>query len=1319
MNYVHTTAFSLVYLNAQQLPANLLSTWQMLNSPVHFNPSSSPLLYVMVETGRRQPSPGIPDWTCLHQPGPPPVNQARQSGGGITLFYHADCPVKLLPAHSLTIPASLSTSSPPSSAVLCAVVQPHGCRPFLLAAIYLQPCSGKDNANGKLRLQALASLIEAAHNAHPSLPLLVVGDFNCHHPLWLCPAAAAHPALINPPSIALADWIEAFPLDILNPPAQPTRPSAKPSSHGSVIDLVLCDTPSLVSSVTQEPLILRTDHLPFTVTLDLQAHGSALVAQAADARPRVSWDHHSNPAAWQTALPQAMEDAFAPLQPLLLSLSQPLPFSTTAQALLDSAYTQVEQALLTTCHHEVGTKAVRPSSTPWMRYPGIREAHAERKAASSEYFHYPSPLSRLRLRTARRAWAKLSAEAKLQSYSDLCEQIMSPDDKLRWKLFKRTAPSTLTPLSAITHPTTGDLPTDHHASLGNLCTAFLGNGVPPAPSDQTRYDTLVQQVEQWANPSLPSIPPHHSDAWTFSADEVKTQCTSQHTNSAPGPDALLPVFLKHAGDAVWTALAAIYTFSFTHSVTPQAWREANVMALYKGEGSKSSAGSYRPISMTSILIRTFEHLIHHRLIAELEQRHFFGDTQFGFRKGRSTTDAIHFLISGLQARMKQEASDGMGQQCPVLFLDIAKAFDRVDHHILLQRLHDAGITGKAWLWVRSFLSNRLQRCVDASHHSEWQPVPFGVPQGCVLSPLLFLVFINQLQRDITADPQCSLLAPLFFADDGAIGPNPLSAASVTAAAFEHTYAQQLNVAITHLDRWCAESRMVFGDKKTAFVVFTSRQHPITAPYSSLRLCNFTIAVSTSYHYLGLHLDHKLSWTPHQEAAVKKARDAAARVTAVALRAGEVSFAAVRALVLGYVIPSFDYGILFWGRDADMPHTTRRKLQSHIARPLRVALSLPRTSHQTGVLTLSHVPTLSSILLGHQLSFLSRVCNPTALPIDHPTRLLHRRAIKLSDGRTRPHTTLSPSNTLSTSLYICASVYPRLLNDPAMQASLTPSTLQALRPNGLCGEWRRGVEYWTHVGDDRRASAQISGYSLQHLRDTVSWSCDSAEHLTRPFILSIRNAHAHAEWEAEHSTAPAVVVSSTFPPSPATRVALAAAAAAGNPPPHEPQHPTTAPMTRCKRVPGLPPFLARRSRTSHRQRILRARFLMGRARTGDVRLRFATDADRPLIDNHCTHPLCQPPALPAPAPAPPVDTIEHTLLHCHRHTASRDALTDHLRHLHDDLTLVPTLDSVLVADTPSPPFRRFLLPSLLLHTASFLATVEAERLSAGLVPLDTG
>ena len=107
--------------------------------------------------------------------------------------------------------------------------------------------------------------------------------------------------------------------------------------------------------------------------------------------------------------------------------------------------------------------------------------------------------------------------------------------------------------------------------------------------------------------------------------------------------------------------------------------------------------------------------------------------------------------------------------CPIIFLDIQKAFDRVWSPLLLQRLEEAGIHGKAWRWINSFLSHRKIRVIDKSLTSNWQDIHYGVPQGCVLSPMLFLVFINSISKTITRN--CPLVSPLLYADDKALAPN--------------------------------------------------------------------------------------------------------------------------------------------------------------------------------------------------------------------------------------------------------------------------------------------------------------------------------------------------------------------------------------------------------------------------------------------------------------------------------------------------------------------------------------------------------------------
>ena len=860
-----------------------------------------------------------------------------------------------------------------------------------------------------------------------------------------------------------------------------------------------------------------------------------------------------------------------------------------------------------------------------------------------------------------------------------------PTPRLRWSLLKRVKASTaFTPLTSIASPATGALPNSHGESLGHLCSAFIANGTPPPPINQAAQSLLEQQVDSWSAPANPSIPPHPSDAWAFSQADVKAQCTRQYINTAPGPDAILPAFLRHGGPALWKAMAAIYTFSWQHSVTPQAWREANVMALYKGSGSKATAGSYRPISMTSILIRTFEHLIHRRLAAELEGRNFFAPYQFGFRAGYSTTDAIHFLLTSIQNSLRtQRAGDGI--QCPVLFLDIQKAFDRVDHAILLHRVKDAGITGKAWLWLRSFLSNRRMRCVDASETSAWQQVQYGVPQGCVLSPLLFLIFINQLQLTILGDPNCSHVAPLFYADDGTIGPNPFDRSPPPALRFEAEYTPHLKAAMVHLDDWCKTSRMRFGAEKSQLVVFTQRKTVDPTPFNNLQLCGFTVGIASSYKYLGLILTSRLRWRHAFDHALKEARLASSYIIRVAMASTAPSFTAIRLFVLNYVLPSFSYGILFWGRSHELKAARRTSLQAQLVTPLRVCLSLPRTTHQLGTLTLCQVPTVGALVAKAQLSHLARV---DALPAMHPTRRLHAASLSHFTRRPtlRPHTALVPS-----SLLPCPSTSPPA---PCRTSPSTPPSAAASTPPPSAPPHCLPAPT-TSVGcssGSTRAASAAPG------RKPTTRSPSSAPPSHGP------SKPRRASPAERSSRSPASIPTGNGKP----RTPPTTPPRCSSPSPTRP----TAPLTHCMPTPSLPPFLAPKSAETHDQQVTRARLALGRARTGCVRLRFAKAAEASTI-NPPLHPLLDAGQARAGEHPPHADGMPPP----HRRPGTVAGLAGRSQPACHAIPL--TLSMLLAVRPPPPPFRPSSLPAFLHATSAFLSAIHADRAKEQLLPLDTG
>jgi exonuclease III len=740
--------FTMLYQNIQSFPSRL-AQWQQIVHGLDVSLPTTPLLYAFVESGHAEPKPGMPAWLCSHHAG------AEKNGGGISLLYHKSCPISSLPQHTVTFLPQHHANASASTAMVWHQVRPAGRAAFLLATVYLPP----QNAPKHYYMTQILQSLDAVPQLF-DMPVLVVGDFNLRHADWHQQPHNAGAA--GGPATSLADWIGDNDYNLANQPGQYTHFVLRQdgTSSTSIVDLVFASDPDLVSSMsTTEAQVaaLTSDHCPITISMQLTA--TVPPDAPPPCRPRLAWDHLREPSAWQQLLPHALHEALLPLQPRLDTLATgAIPAAFSPQMLLDSVYEEFEQLVAETCLAVVGTRVLARSSRAWFGQPGVRDAYAVLRSTATAMLGNISDAALYAAHTAaRKAWRAVSAAAKLQDYTDLCTAVALDNQKARWALFKRTAPSQHTPLSTIVHPDTGVLPVDHLASLDNLCSAFVASSEPAKVVDLVAYAALARRVAGWADTALPAqlayppIPAHCSDAWTFPVDAVQRQCQRQHTSSAPGPDSILPIFLKYAGDDGWQALATIFTFSWRFSVTPLAWREANVMALYKQAGSKALPASYRPISMTSIVARTFEHLVHHRLVALLDPppppppplpqpeqpvlplppaaQPFFCDTQFGFRRGRTTHDAIHYLLSNIQHLLRFKAKDLQHPYCPVLFLDIKKAFDRVDHKILLQRLHDAGITGRAWLWIRSFLSHRRIRTVDDSLCSSWQQIQYGVPQG--------------------------------------------------------------------------------------------------------------------------------------------------------------------------------------------------------------------------------------------------------------------------------------------------------------------------------------------------------------------------------------------------------------------------------------------------------------------------------------------------------------------------------------------------------------------------------------------------------------
>ncbi len=366
----------------------------------------------------------------------------------------------------------------------------------------------------------------------------------------------------------------------------------------------------------------------------------------------------------------------------------------------------------------------------------------------------------------------------------------------------------------------------------------LSTSLEKAEALNAFFISQTTSADKDAIPDTEQLPKNSAKVSYLSATakEVLDVLTSLPRRKSPGLDGITTDLLKLCAPGAAASLAVLFNRSFSDGVYPSAWKDSLVVPVFK-RGDRAALTNYRPIALLSSVSKVCERVVHNKLYPFLTP--YLSDMQSGFKKRDSTTYQLTRLVQ--QWSESLDASKYVG----VIFFDLQKAFDKVWHKGLLAKLSSAGVSDSALEWFKSYLSNRRQQTRVADAISCPDYLLAGVPQGAILSPLLFALYVNDIVK-CAEDSEINL-----FADDTSLYIEDYSASSLST---------RLQECVNILSAWFNKWLLSVNPQKTALLVLrTSHMQPL---HLSININGTEIPQVVRHKHLGVTFDDRLTWKDH-------------------------------------------------------------------------------------------------------------------------------------------------------------------------------------------------------------------------------------------------------------------------------------------------------------------------------------------------------------------------------------------------------------------------------------------------------------------------
>ena len=364
--------------------------------------------------------------------------------------------------------------------------------------------------------------------------------------------------------------------------------------------------------------------------------------------------------------------------------------------------------------------------------------------------------------------------------------------------------------------------------------------------------------------------------------------------------------LKLSKHAIAQSLTDIINMSLIRGVVPRAWKRARVVPIFKS-GDISSLNNYRPISILPIVSKIVERTVHKQLSEFLDINNILHPNQSGFRPMHSTNTVLMKLVSQWSLNIENKQLTGVG------FVDLRKAFDTVDHELLISKLISIGCSEESVKWFKSYLSDREQITNFKGKKSHSLIIKMGVPQGSILRPLLFSIYVNSM-------PNCISNGIIdMYADD-----TTLSVSGATA----HEVEQKLTLGLNEVMTWITKNRLVLNSDKTFVMVIGSRANLKKIESFNVYLNTTLLNRVHSIKCLGVLIDDELNWSSHVDKVIKISQ----RNISVIKRARTyLPQNSLKLLYNSLVLPHMDYCSAVWSNRYQSQTNQLRKVQKRAAR----------------------------------------------------------------------------------------------------------------------------------------------------------------------------------------------------------------------------------------------------------------------------------------------------------------------------------------------------------------------------------------------------